>query len=139
MQHHASPILDEYWQGFELARDDTHRYLWIWMGWNIRLIAVARHDVTEYDHGWCYRRDPEMVAAAVAAWDSDTQDEPTGWHKRPTWPIRQAPRRDEAPHYNRPRCEHGSYFVDDGCRVLNCRDLLRHEKRTAAATPQGER
>ncbi|MGJ3558990.1 hypothetical protein ACR6C2_08415 [Streptomyces sp. INA 01156] len=40
MQHHPAPILDERWQGFELARDDEFRYVWIWQGFNIRLIAV---------------------------------------------------------------------------------------------------
>ncbi|MYR58326.1 hypothetical protein GTY54_19505 [Streptomyces sp. SID625] len=133
MQHHTAPILDEHWQGYELARDDTHRYVWIWMGSNIRLIALSlSDDAFGYDHGWCYLRDPELVAQAVAAWDPATQDEPAGWHKRPTWPTRRAPRRDENPDYNRARCEHGEYFLDSGCRVLNCRDVREHEERAHA-------
>ncbi|MFJ5037999.1 hypothetical protein [Streptomyces parvulus] len=126
VQHHDTPILDEHWQGFELARDDTRRYVWIWHGFNLRLIAVHADDPTGYDHGWCYARDPEAVAAAVAAWDPDTQDEPAGWHKRATWPVRQAPRRSENPTYNRARCVHGCY-LDQGCRTVNCKEVLRYQ------------
>lgn len=70
VRHHSEPLLDEHWQGEELAADDT-------------------------------------------------QDEPAGWHKRPTWPVRQAPRRDEEPDHNRPRCVHGCY-LHDGCRTASC-------------------
>lgn len=118
VRHHSEPLLDEHWQGEELADDDTHRYLWLWQGFNIRLIAVPHDDGLGYDHGWCYPRDPAVVQAAVAAWNPDTQDEPTGWHKRPTWPVRQAPRRDEEPDHNRPRCVHGCY-LHDGCRTAS--------------------
>ncbi|KQW13574.1 hypothetical protein [Streptomyces sp. Root369] len=137
MQHHPAPILDEHWQGYELARDDTFRYVWIWQGSNIRLIAlwIDGPDYA-YEHGWCYPRDLELVARAVAEWDPDTQDEPMGWHKRPTHPVRQAPRRDENPEYNRPRCEHGSYYQDNGCRVLNCRDVNAYQDRARTA-PEG--
>lgn len=119
VRHHPEPIIDEHWQGEELAADDTHRYLWIWQGFNIRLIAVPHGDDLCYDHGWCFPRDPAAVRQAVAAWDPDTQDEPAGWHKRPTWPARQAPRRGEEPDYNRPRCLHGCY-IDEGCRTTAC-------------------
>ncbi|MFI2434721.1 hypothetical protein [Streptomyces sp. NPDC018693] len=133
MQHHETPILDEHWQGFELARDHEFRYVWIWLGSNIRLIALWIDGPNwGYAHGWCYPRDAELVARAVAGWDSDIQDEPAGWHKRPTGDPRRAPRRDEDPHYNRARCEHGSYFLDDGCRVINCRDVREHEDRVHA-------
>ncbi|MFF8029818.1 hypothetical protein ACFZDJ_54310 [Streptomyces sp. NPDC007896] len=50
-----------------------------------------------YDFAWCYPKDPELVEQTVREWDADTQDEPTGWHKRSTREIRQAPRRDEQP------------------------------------------
>ena len=87
--YHPESITDEHWQGEELAADGTHRYVWIWQGFNIRLIAVPLEDGEwGYDHGWCYPRDPAAVRAAVAAWNPDTQDEPTGWHKRPTVPVR---------------------------------------------------
>lgn len=121
--HHRAPIVDEHWQGEELAADDTHRFLWLWQGFNIRLIAVPHGEagMWGYDHAWCYPRDPEVVKAAVAAWNPDTQDEPAGWHKRPTAGVRRAPRRDEEPECNRPRCLHGCY-LDDGCRTVHCPD-----------------
>lgn len=112
---------DTHWEGYVLGEDANHRYLWIWMGSNIRMIAVPHGESRGYAHGWCYPRDPQVVEAAAAAWNPDVQDEPTGWHKRPTRPVRQAPRRAEAPEYNRPRCEHGCYIAD-GCRTINCRD-----------------
>lgn len=110
---------DEQWQGYVLGQDATHRYLWLWMGYNIRVIAVAHDDISGYDHGWCYPRDPRTVEAAATAWDPDTQDEPAGWHKRATHPVRRAPRRAEQPDYNRPRCQHGCYIAD-GCRTVGC-------------------
>ncbi|WP_199570584.1 hypothetical protein [Streptomyces murinus] len=129
MKLHEPPILDPHWEGFELGADATHRYLWIWQGFNIRLIAVpyGEDGFGAYDHGWCYPRDPELVAGHVAAWDPETQDEPDGWHKRATWPARQAPRREEEPERNRPRCAHGCYLAD-GCRTVNCRDALEHAR-----------
>jgi hypothetical protein len=126
VQHHPQPILDKHWEGYELAVDDTHRYVWIWQGFNIRLIAVPKDDPESlgYDHAWCYPRDPEAVQEAVAEWHPDIEDEPAGWHKRPTASVRRAPRRDEAPSYNRPRCVHGCY-LHDGCRTINCPDQER--------------
>jgi hypothetical protein len=120
--------------GEERPRDDTHRYVWLWYGSNIRLIAIPHgpDGTWSFDHGWCFPRDPQLVARAVADWDSDTQDEPMGWHKRPTHPVRRAPRRHENPDYNRARCEHGHYFLDSGCRVINCRDVREHEDRAHA-------
>jgi hypothetical protein len=44
--------------------------------------------------------------------------------RTPTASVRRAPRRDEAPSYNRPRCVHGCY-LHDGCRTINCPDLER--------------
>ncbi|MDX2922722.1 hypothetical protein [Streptomyces sp. NE06-03C] len=135
MKLHKPPILNTHWEGYELGADATHRYLWIWHGYNIRLIAVPLDDpkCMGYDHAWCYPRDPEAVAAAVAAWDPDTQDEPTGWHKRATDPPRQAPRREEDPEHNRPRCRHGCY-VESGCRTINCPDEKPNRRRTPALT-----
>jgi hypothetical protein len=125
MHHHPRPRYDDHWEGQELAADDTHRFVWLWYGFNIRLLAVPHgiHGMTAWDYGWCYPRDPELVAAAVAGWNADVQDEPLGWHKRPCMPVRRAPRRDEDPHYNRPRCLHGCY-ADEGCRTINCDDGL---------------
>lgn len=124
VRHHPQPLPDEHWHE-ELAADDTHRYLWLWQGFNIRLIAVPHDDNLGYDHGWCYPRDPAIVQAAVAAWNPDTQDEPAGWHKRPTYPVRRAPRRDEEPAYNRSRCVHGCY-LHEGCRTIGCPEAVDH-------------
>jgi len=101
MQLHSEPIPDATWQGEEIAADATHRYVWAWYGYNIRLFAVARDDPfggerSGADWGWCYPRDPDVVRRSVAAWDPDTQDEPRGWHKRPGANVRRAPRRYRA-------------------------------------------
>lgn len=134
VQHHATPRHDPRWEGTELAADDTHRYVWIWQGFNIRLITVPRGEDGNwgYDHAWCFPRDPALVAQAVADWNPDTQDEPTGWHKRPTRPVRRAPRREEEPEHNRPRCVHGCY-LDEGCRTVNCPEILDHLGRQTAS------
>lgn len=110
---------DPHWEGYVLGDDGTHRFLWIWQMFNIRMIAVPHGDPTGYDFGWCFPGDPRVVEAAAEAWDPQTQDEPSGWHKRPTRAVRKAPRRGEEPEYNRPRCEHGRYIAD-GCRTMNC-------------------
>lgn len=132
MELRTPPPYDEHWQGLELAADATHRYLVIEQGWNLRLIAVpdGEEGAYAYDFAWCYPRDHTVVAASVAAWDSERQDEPTGWYKRPT-EARRAPRRDEEPEYNRARCAHGCY-LDDGCRTVNCRDEIEHLRRASA-------
>ena len=133
MIHHPAPVLNERWEGYELARDDHHAFVWIWQGFNIRLIAVPFGPDGDwgYDFAWCFPRDPQLVERAVADWDADTQDEPAGWHKRPTHEIRRAPRRDDDPAYNRERCQHGCY-LDEGCRTVNCPDLAR-----ARSAPEG--
>ncbi|MEU1853958.1 hypothetical protein ABZ499_33045 [Streptomyces sp. NPDC019990] len=138
LHRHPAPIRDDHWEGEELARDDTHRYVWLWYGSNIRLIAVPHGPDGDWslDHAWCFARDPQLVARAVADWDPDTQDEPTGWHKRPTWPVRHAPRRHENPDYNRARCVHGCY-LDEGCRTVNCPEVLDHQNRAHTVTPEG--
>jgi len=123
-------LYDTHWEGYILGADTTHQYLWLWHGYNIRLIAVPHGDEGKwgYDHAWCYPRDPNVVEAAAAAWDPDTQDEPTGWHKRPTPTPRRAPNRDQQPEYNQPRCAHGSY-ITDGCRTVNCPDTPKPKTR----------
>ncbi|MFC8463381.1 hypothetical protein [Streptomyces sp. NPDC057250] len=134
MKLHEPPILDTHWEGYELAADATHRYLWIHQGFNLRLIAVPHGETRGYDHAWCYPRDPALIEAAVAAWDSDTQDEPDGWHKRPTVPPRRAPDRDRAPALNAARCHHGSPLAAP-CRTVVCHDpaRTRHPQDTAHA------
>lgn len=129
--HHPEPIWDDRWEGWELAADDTCRYLWLWHGYNIRLLALPSDGGFGYDHGWCYPLDPKVVTAAVAAWDPDTQDEPVGWHKRPTPSARRAPHRDREPDYNRPRCQHGCY-LHEGCRTIGCPDVADFRERNSA-------
>ncbi|MFD3978327.1 hypothetical protein ACFWR6_07040 [Streptomyces griseus] len=134
MELRTPPPYDEHWEGLELAVDATHRYLTIEQGSNLRLIAVpvGEERAWGYDFAWCYPRDIVAVMASVAAWDSERQDERTGWHKRPT-EARQAPRRDEEPEYNRARCAHGCH-LDDGCRTLNCRDEIERLRRVSAGS-----
>ncbi|MEU6595065.1 hypothetical protein ABZ923_38710 [Streptomyces sp. NPDC046881] len=138
MQHLDSPVLVPHWEGYELARDDAHSFVWIYMGYNIRLIAVPHgpDGAFGYDYAWCYPKDPELVRRAVAQWNGDTQDEPTGWHKRPTREIRRAPHREEAADYNRPRCVHGCY-LHEGCRTVNCPDVLDYQNRARDTEPEG--
>lgn len=138
MKMHPKPLLDLHWEGYELAADTVHRYLWIWQGYNIRLIAVPNDgtDAMGYDYAWCYPRDPDVVTQAVAAWDSGTQDEPTEWHKRPTYDvIRRAPRREEDARYNRERCVHGCY-LEEGCRTVNCPEVLDFLEAAEKASPR---
>lgn len=114
-------VLDEHWEAYEVTSDDTHHFLWMWHGYNIRVIGVPK-DVEQamgYDWAWCYPRDPQLVVERLRAWDLSTQDEPVGWHKRPTARVRLAPQRDRDLEYNRPRCVHGCY-IDEGCRTINC-------------------
>lgn len=121
MKLHDVPVWDEKWQGEEIARDATARYVWMWQGFNTRLIVVPVEEQpwSGWDYGWCYPRDPAVVKAAVAAWDPETEHEPAGWHKRPwTDMVRVAPSPAGTAH-NRPRCEHGSQ-MDDGCRTYGC-------------------
>lgn len=133
MLHHETPVLVPHWEGYEYGRDDTHAYVGIWQGFNTRLIAVPHGPDGEwgYDFAWCFPRDLDAIRAAVAAWDPDTQDEPDGWHKRPTREVRQAPRREEAAEHNRPRCVHGCY-VEEECRTVNCPDVIRYAEAVAA-------
>ncbi|WP_284576694.1 hypothetical protein [Streptomyces sp. 2P-4] len=112
---------DDHWEGYVLGQDDVHRFLWIWQGFNIRVIAVPHGDTTGYDHAWCYPRDPAAVEAAIEQWDPDVEDEPLGWHKRATTEPRRAPHRDRDRAYNRPRCRHGDY-IHGTCRTTNCPD-----------------
>lgn len=114
-------VLDEYWEAYEVTSDDTHRFLWMWHGFNIRVIGVPKDEAQAmgYDWGWCYPRDPGLVVEHLRAWDPSTQDEPIGWYKRPTAMVRRAPLRDHDPEYNRPRCVHGCY-IDEGCRTIGC-------------------
>jgi hypothetical protein len=114
-------VLDAHWEAFEVTSDTTHRFLWMWHGYNIRVIGVPKDQAQAmgYDWAWCYPRDADLVAQCLRDWAPDVQDEPLGWHKRPTSRTRRAPHRDWDSQYNRPRCEHGCY-IDEGCRTVGC-------------------
>jgi hypothetical protein len=114
-------ILDEHWEAYEVTSDATHRFLWMWHGYNIRVIGVPKDEeqAMGYDWAWCYPKDPELVVEALRWWIPELQDEPPGWHKRPTSYVRQAPERVRDPYYNRPRCIHGRY-IEEGCRTIDC-------------------
>lgn len=125
--HLNPPQNDPFWVGEVLLTDDTHRYLWVWYGFNLRLLAVSHAHPDSYTHAWCYPRDPNALRTHVTAWDPDTRDEPTGWHKRaPTGTPRRAPRRDPDDPLNGVRCEHGAY-LGSACHTTVCRDMLRLE------------
>lgn len=127
------PVWDEQWQGMEVARHGGWRYLWLWYGFNIRLLAVHDGPATAENWGvpyaWCYERGegPGAVCEALRAWDPDTQDEPPGYKKRAA-DARLAPSRDPHDAYNRPRCEHGAYMDDDTCRLLVCTTTLNYRR-----------
>jgi hypothetical protein len=114
-------VLDPHWEAYEVTADATHRFLWMWHGFNIRVIGVPKDEAQAmgYDWSWCYPRDPELVVESLRWWIPEMHDEPPGWHKRPTSLVRRAPERFRDPQYNRPRCEHGCY-VDEGCRTIGC-------------------
>jgi hypothetical protein len=115
-------VWDEGWAGLVLAEDDTHRWILLSFGFNMRLITVPHGERNGWDYGWCYPRDEAAVRAVLEDYDPDTQDEPMGWHKRPGAAVRRAPRREERPEYNRPRCQHGAYLAEV-CRDRFCPDL----------------
>lgn len=127
MQLHPTPLHDDHWEGTEIAADDLWRYVWLWYGFNTRLLVIPQGPITAAQFGyawaWCFPRDPAVVTEAVAAWEPDTQDEPLLWHKRAT-ERRLAPHRDPADPYNRDRCEHGAYMDDDNCRLEVCHTTL---------------
>lgn len=121
-----APQYDDHWEGTVVGHDPLHTYLWLWYGYNIRVIAVSAQDglkASGWDYAWCFPRDPRLVMFHLRHWNSWTQDEPQGWRKRPTNNlIRRAPFHDPADLLNTPRCEHGSYLGDE-CRLPVCARL----------------
>lgn len=114
-------VLDTHWEAYEVTSDASHRFLWMWHGFNIRVIGVpkAEDQAMGYDWAWCYPKDPELVVEFLRDWAPQVQDEPLGWHKRPTGIVRRAPDRHWDRQYNRSRCVHGCY-IHEGCRTINC-------------------
>lgn len=133
-----APVWDEDWAGLLLAEDATHRWILLSFGYNMRLITVPHGERNGWDYGWCYPRDEAAVRAALESYDPDIQDEPMGWHKRPGAAVRKAPRREELPEYNRPRCQHGAYLAEE-CRDRFCPDFMavRKEVKTEEALITG--
>ncbi|MFD4858344.1 MULTISPECIES: hypothetical protein [Streptomyces] len=115
---YEEPQVIEY--GLALGEDEDYSYeMWPQL-FNDRLVLRVKRAPWSWEYGWCFeKRGGLAVAAAFAIWDTETQDEPVGWHKRPGL-IRQAPRRDENPEYNRPRCVHGSYMHEACARDPYC-------------------
>jgi hypothetical protein len=102
-------------EGYTLAEDDTYLYELLPMSFNCRLVITPKDSPLTYEYGWCYSS-AVGVRAAVQVWDPETQNEPLGWHKRALLP-RVAPRAEEDPHHNRPRCAHGRYPADGPCGI----------------------
>lgn len=114
MKLYDEPEIDQYGH-MRFAEDDDHYYECWPMGFNDRLIVMEKDNPFTYEYGWCFeKRGGLVVAAVLAMWDPETEDEPVGWHKR-AGHTRCAPKRDENPGYNRPRCVHGSY-MDEPCK-----------------------
>lgn len=137
----ATPEWDEEWQGEIIARHDGWRYVWLWYGWNIRLIVIwdgpPSAERWGVPYAWCYERKdgPEAVCAALRAWNPDTQDEPPGYKKRAA-DARTAPSRDPLDPVNRPRCEHGGYMdVDNDCRTDVCHTTLGYRRKHGMELP----
>ena len=86
------------------------------MLYNHRLLMtpVAMPDIWSY--GWCYA-DPTLAVVGMVAWDPATEDEPAGWHKRPTAVIRQAPHRPPGAPV---RCRHGHWPLMGQCENVGC-------------------
>jgi hypothetical protein len=128
------PVWHEQWQGEIAARCDGWDFVWLWYGFNIRLVTIWGGPPTPTTWGvpyaWCYERSdgPDAVRAALRAWDPATQDEPPGYKKRAA-EYRRAPRRDPHDPLNRERCEHGSYMADDDCRTAVCHTTIGWRRR----------
>lgn len=123
-----APVWDKDWAGHVLAEDATHRWILLDYNYNLRLITVPHGERHGWDYGWCYPRDQAAVRAALEDYDPDTQDEPPGWHKRPGAAVRQAPRREERPEYNRRRCCHGAYLGEE-CWDRFCPEMLSSQRK----------
>lgn len=102
------------WNGNEVAADDTYRWIIIREAFDYRLLAVPHGHQRGEHYSWRYTAYTTALNA-VTVFNPEVQDEPRWWYKRSGDP-RQAPRRDEDPQYNQPRCEHGGY-KNEPCRI----------------------
>lgn len=127
-----TPGTDPLWQGLIIAREADCRWIAVRMLANHRLVCVYDDDTSGCaSYGWCYRGMAALVASA-AVFEPETQDEPTGWHKRAGADIRRAPRRETDPDHNRPRCVHGSYLHTAACTITQFCEEFRDSERTNA-------
>lgn len=102
---------------FTAGEDDLYWYDFARYGFNHRLMLTPKAAPQGWDWAWCFRGPRELVAG-LFVWNPETQNEPLGWHKRPTYlRSRVAPRAAEQPEYNRLRCIHGCYPEDGICGV----------------------
>lgn len=110
----AKLVFDEPERGWVVAETATHRWMLRRMVVNVRLVCMPLLPVGSGDlYGWCYHNETTALRACLL-FDPDVHDEPVGWHKRSNG-LRRAPRREEQPEYNRPRCQHGTYIHEGYC------------------------
>lgn len=103
-------------ESMTIAEDDKYFYDAVPMVFNWRLVMTPKDNTWMWEFGWCYDT-PTALATSMLLWTPETQNEPLGWKKRPTGDVRTAPRADEDPEYNRPRCVHGHYLADGRCKT----------------------
>ena len=120
---------DSVWQGDLLGESDGVRWLCLPMIFNHRLIGVVNdYDAFGATWGWCFAS-REQALESFRAWDPETEDEPLGWHKRVTGPVRQAPELLLNPEHNLSRCRHGSYLDTEKCAVADvCDDFISRRR-----------
>lgn len=121
-EFHGNFLWHDRWEAWIVAEDDEWFYM-ITRGVRNQLVMTSKVPdapgvpIYGWSYGWMFSSFPAAVAA-VSNWDPATQDEPADWVRRQTHftRTRKAPRREEDPDYNRPRCRHGSY-MDEPCRI----------------------
>lgn len=120
---------DATWEGWEVAADDTCRWLALPMIFNTRLVALPAAASGIWLYGWCYANMPALLASATL-FDPDTENEPYGWHKRAGAFVRVAPRPQDCKRegYNTPRCVHGSWLSQGQCTVVDVCASFRTER-----------
>lgn len=96
-----------------------------WQDWYIeltpmlyshRLLMTPAANPLIWSYGWCYQS-PTLAVVAMVAWDPATEDEPAGWHKRPTAVVRRAPDRPTGAPV---RCAHGHWPLLGQCEYVGC-------------------
>lgn len=117
-------------ESFTVAEDDEYFYDLLIYFYNHRLVMTPKTNTWGWDWGWCFAGAKELTAG-LFVWNPMTQNEPLGWHKRPTGPkSRVAPLAEQEPQYNRLRCVHGQYPDDGPCVISQFCEV--HERRQDA-------